>query len=209
MVPKICLLINLHLSCFYYELKLKQSTEFVICWKSKGLYKSKLLPLHCSFLPNITFWVLFWVPNSIQFINTRLVVEKNNYAAKNVNAYIAYDLDNWPKISLINFTLKNCLFGATNMVKNYDKEKCVYSGYGIAFDGKCSWSFGNGFAKNVVVFGVDNSSSSHTDNCKNSCFVLGEGDTFGIHGSFRAPEKSLVLILVKQSKILLQFALHS
>ena len=76
----------------------------------------------------------------------------------------------------------------------------MYSGYGIAFDGKCSWSFGNVFAKNVVVFGVDNSSSSHTDNCKNNCFVLGEGDTFGIHGSFRAPEKSLVLILVKQKQ---------
>ena len=28
--------------------------------------------------------------------------------------------------------------------------------------------------------------------------VSGEGDTFGINGSFDAPEKSLVLILVKQ-----------
>ena len=43
----------------------------------------------------------------------------------------------------------------------------MYSGYGIAFDGKGLLSFGNDFARNVVIFDVDNSSSSHTDNCKN------------------------------------------
>ena len=35
-----------------------------------------------------------------------------------------------------------------------------------------------------VNFGVDNSSSSHTDNCKNNFLVLGEGPTYGINGSF-------------------------
>ena len=29
---------------------------------------------------------------------------------------------------------KNCLFGATNIVENSDKEKYVYSGYGITFE---------------------------------------------------------------------------
>ena len=47
-------------------------------------------------------------------------------------------------------------------MKNSDEEKFVYSGYGILFDGKGSWSFGNDYAKNVVNFGVDNSSSSYT-----------------------------------------------
>ena len=32
--------------------------------------------------------------------------------------------------------LDTCLFGATNVVKNSDKEKYVYGGYGIAFGGK-------------------------------------------------------------------------
>ena len=36
---------------------------------------------------------------------------------------------------------------------------------------------------NVVIFGVDNSSSSHADNLKNNFLVLGEGDTFCINGS--------------------------
>ena len=46
-------------------------------------------------------------------------VEENNYLTK-----IA-----WPKIPLRNFTLKNCSFRATYIVKNGDKEKYVYSGY--------------------------------------------------------------------------------
>ena len=35
-----------------------------------------------------------------------------------------------------------------------------------------SWSFGNGFARNVVTFDVDYSSSSHADNCKNNFWLL-------------------------------------
>ena len=42
-----------------------------------------------------------------------------------------------------NFTLKNSLFGATNTVKNNVKDKFVYSGYGIAFNGAGEWSFTN------------------------------------------------------------------
>ena len=56
------------------------------------------------------------------------------------------------------------MFGATIITKTNDKENYVYSGYGIAFDGKAFWSFGNGYARNVVIFGVDTSSSSHIDN---------------------------------------------
>ena len=36
----------------------------------------------------------------------------------------------------------------------------MYGGYGIAFDGVGLWNFGNEFAKNVVIFGVDSSSLS-------------------------------------------------
>ena len=67
----------------------------------------------------------------------------------------------------------------------------MYSGYRIAFDGKGSWSFNDDFARNVIVFGVDNSSSSHTDNLKNEFLILGEGNTFGINGSFGAHEKKI------------------
>ena len=49
--------------------------------------------------------------------------------------------------------------------------------------------FVNDSASNVVIFGADNSSSSHADNYKNDCLVLEEGDDFGIFGSFSAAEK--------------------
>ena len=42
-------------------------------------------------------------------------------------------------------------------------------------------SFGYGFARNVVIFGVDNTSSSHTDNQKNIFLALSEGQTEGIN----------------------------
>ena len=68
-------------------------------------------------------------------------------------------MDAWPRNSTTNFKFKNCLFAATNIVKNSDKEKYVYRGYRITFDSAGSWSFYNNFARNVIIFGVDNSSS--------------------------------------------------
>ena len=78
------------------------------------------------------------------------------------------------------------------------KKKYVYSRYGIIIDSAGSWNFGNDFARNVIIFGVDNSSSSHSDNCKNMFLILGEGPTFWINGSFGSPKKRLKLILLKQ-----------
>ena len=77
-----------------------------------------------------------------------------------------------------------------NIVKNNEKEKWLDIGYEIAFDGACSWNLNNEFAKSFVIFGVDNSSSSHTDNRKNNFLVLGEGAIYGINGSFGSPVKS-------------------
>ena len=81
----------------------------------------------------------------------------------------------------------------TNIVKNNDKEKRVYSGSGITFDGACSWNFGNDFAKNVVIFVADNSSSSHANSCKNNFLLLGEGPSDGINGSFGSLEKTFCI----------------
>ena len=82
------------------------------------------------------------------------------------------------------------MFRATNIVKNNDETKYVYSigGYGITFDGAGSWNFVNGFARNVVIFGFDNSSSSHTENLKNNFLVLGERPTDDISGSLATAE---------------------
>ena len=90
--------------------------------------------------------------------------------SKIANVYIAYDLDAWPR-NHSNSKLKNCLFEAIYVLKNSDIEKYAYSGYGITFDSVGSWSFGNDFDRNVVIFYVDNSLS------------------YAINESFGSPEK--------------------
>ena len=77
----------------------------------------------------------------------------------------------------------------TSVVKDSDKERYVYSGYGITFDSAGSCSFDNNIARNVTIFGVDNSPLFHADSRKNNFLVLGEGPPFGINGSFGSAEK--------------------
>ena len=45
-----------------------------------------------------------------------------------------------------------------------NKSEYGYSSYGITFDRAGSWNFDNDFARNVVIFGVNNSSLSRGDN---------------------------------------------
>ena len=81
-----------------------------------------------------------------------------------LNLYIVYELNDWPPISII--STKKCSFSTAVLVRNAVKCKCTYNGWGMAFHGEGPWSFGNDFAGNVVLFSVDNSSSSYTDNWK-------------------------------------------
>ena len=78
--------------------------------------------------------------------------------------------------------------------KNVNKPKLnttwVCSGIGL-------WNFGNEFAKDIVILGVDNSSSCHTNNRKNNLLALGERLVVLMEALVRQ-RKSLVLTLVKQ-----------
>ena len=103
-----------------------------------------------------------------------------------LNIYIAYELgassshNNDP-------TLKNCLFGAVTLTKNADIDKYGYSGYGIGFDRRSSFSFpGGGFGQNVLIFGVDMSFSTRIDNKKKDILVLGMGPTQGLEHTLTA-----------------------
>ena len=60
------------------------------------------------------------------------------------------------------------------MTKNADIDRYKYSGYGIGFDRYGSFSFlGIGLGRNVIIFGVDMSSSVHMDNNKKRYFDFG------------------------------------
>ena len=108
---------------------------------------------------------------------------------KIVNIYIVYDLES----NLNNFdpTLENCLFGAIKLTKNSDINKYIYSGYGLGFGSKGTFSHpdGTSFGQNVLIFGVDMSSSVHASNRTNNILVLGKDFTQGISGTTIYAEK--------------------
>ena len=163
------------------ELRKEKGTDYALSWKSKGVFNSKLRQSYTAFL------------NSIKHSEYRigkkldknpLTIKQNSYLTKIINVYIVYDLDAWQRNPTGNFKFKNCLFGAA----------FAYSGYGIVLASTGSWSFNNDFAKNVIIFGVDNSSSSYSD-----FLILGEGPTCGINGSFESPEKESSINFTKAS----------
>ena len=93
------------------------------------------------------------------------------------------------KIPVNDFKFKKCLVGATNIRKNSEKSRFVYTGNWIACDSESTWDFGYDFATNGTIFGVYNSWSSHADNRINNFLVLGEGPTYDIKESFCEAEK--------------------
>ena len=85
---------------------------------------------------------------------------------KAVNICIVYELAESSSHS-DDPTLKNCLFGAATLTKNADIDKYRYSGYGIGFDRRSTFSFpGAGFGQNVLISGAGMSSSANIDNKK-------------------------------------------
>ena len=73
------------------------------------------------------------------------------------------------------------------MPKNADIDKYKYSGYGIGFNRHGSFSFpGTGLGKNVIIFGVDMSSSTKIDNRKKYILILGKTPTQGLEHTLSA-----------------------
>ena len=79
-----------------------------------------------------------------------------------------------------NFILGNSLFGAVKLTKNADPDKHKYRGYGIGFNSRSQFSWTDGSVeKNIIIFGIDNSSSVHIGGRKRK-LVLGEGTIQGL-----------------------------
>ena len=83
--------------------------------------------------------------------------------------------------------------GTVRLVRIAIKYKFPYNDWGITFDWDVSWSFNNDFARNIVIFGVDKSTSFYTDNGNNNFLVLGKGPIQGINDYTGAAEKKIVL----------------
>ena len=84
-----------------------------------------------------------------------------------VNIYIVYEINKKDNTVISDPTLENCLFGAVTLTKHVNIDKYGYSGYGIGFDRKGSFSFSNGgYGQNVLTFGADMTTFIHIDNKK-------------------------------------------
>ena len=143
------------------------NTNYISSWKSKGLSAEGIKPPTTSdnsLTPELSY---YGTKTRVKFTGSCLKQPKSSYThEKVVNIYNVYELgastsqDNDP-------TLKYCLFGAVTLTKNANIGKYRYSGYGIGFDRRSSFSFpSGGFGQNILIFGVDMSSSAHIDNKK-------------------------------------------
>ena len=99
-----------------------------------------------------------------------------------VNIYIVHEISKNYNISSYP-VLENCLFGAVSLTKHVDINRYKYSGYGIGFDRKGEFSFGNGFARNVIILGADMSSSVHANNRIKNILVLGKDFVQGLENT--------------------------
>ena len=76
---------------------------------------------------------------------------------------------------------KKLFVSSVSLNKNADIDKYSYSGYGIGFDRKSTFSFPNGrFGQDVINFGIDMTSSAHVDNKKKYILILGKGPAQGL-----------------------------
>ena len=144
------------------QLQKGKGVDYILSWKSKGSFSFTISTQHSHFLFRLNF---FDYKIGIEFDGDHFVVEQIIYTTKIVNVYIVYELDKRPKIFLNNFKLKNCLFDTSNTTKIVIKVNGCILAYQV-HDGAGSRTSGNDFARNVVIFGVDNGSLSYSDNRK-------------------------------------------
>ena len=91
------------------------------------------------------------------------------------------------------------------MKKNpHNIDKYRYSGYGIGFDRRSSFSFpGIEFRQNVLIFEAEMSSSAHIDNKKKDLLVLGIGLTQGLEHTLTAEKMYSINFTVTKKKLCL------
>ena len=151
----------------YRSFKVITNTDYVSSWKFMGLSAETIKPPTTSdnsLTPPLNY---YGTKTRVKFTGSCLKQSKISYThGKIVNIYIVYELGA-SSSHVIDPSLKNCLFGTVTLTKNADIDKYGYSGYGIGFDSRGSFSFpGGGYGQNVLIFGVDMSFSTNIDNKK-------------------------------------------
>ena len=171
------------------------NSDYVLSWTSKGLSNESITP---SSAPNN------FVSPSLNYLSTKIRVKFNGSCLKQdkttythgkiVIIYIVYEINKKDNTIISDPTLGNCLFGAVTLTKNVNVDRYGYSGYGIEFDRKGSFSFSDGgYDQNVLIFGVDMRFSAHIDNKKKDILVLGLSPTQELEQTLTAEKRYSIL----------------
>ena len=129
--------------------------DLVLSWRCKGISNESIKPPTTSnygLNPKLSY---YGTKARIQYIRSCLKQPFFTFTHKKVvNICIVYKLGA-SSSHTSDPTIKNCLFGAVTLTKNADIEKYRYSGYGIGFNRRSSFSFpGGGFGQNVTINGL-------------------------------------------------------
>ena len=126
------------------------------------------------------------------------------YHGKLVNIYLDYEINKTGNTRSSDPTLENCLFGAVTLTKNADIDKYKFLGMVLGLVGKEFFSFPDtGLGRNVIIFGVDMSSSTKIDNRKRDILILGKGPTQGLEHTLSAENIYSVNFTEKDEKLYL------
>ena len=149
--------------------------DYASSWKSKGLSAKCVKPPTASnnrLYPQLSY---YGVKTKVELDGICLKQDKVTFNhEKTVSIYTVYEII---KVTNINgnrnsdLTIQNALFRAVSLTQKADIDKYKYSWYGIGFDRRSLFSYPNGGnGQNVIIFGVDMSSSMKIDNKKKRYF---------------------------------------
>ena len=110
--------------------KTDNNSAYVSEWKSKGLSNEGIKSPKVgnnNLSPQINYYEH----------HLRVIFSGSKISSSNINDYL----------------LQNCLLGSVTLTRNADIDNYKYSGYGIGFDRKGSFSSSGGeFGQNVIIF---------------------------------------------------------
>ena len=189
----------------YFKLNLVVGViDRVLSWQSKGISNESIKQPTTSnntLNPRLSYND---TKIKVQFTGNCLKQPKFTFTDKKVvNIYIVYELGS-SSSNVNDPRIKNCLFDAVTLSKNADIEKYKYSGYGIEFERRSSFSFpSGGFGQNVLIFGADVSTSAHIDNKKKDILVLGRGPTQELESTLTTEKMYSVNFTITKKKFCL------
>ena len=167
--------------------------DYVLSWKSKGISNESMRPPTTSdncLNPELNY---YGTKTRVKFTKSCLKQSSHIVTHKKIeHIYIFYELG------------ASSSYVSVTSTKNADIEKYKYSGYGIGFDRRSSYSFpSGGFGQNVLIFGAYISSSIRIDNKGKDMLVLGKGPTQGLESTLTAEKMYSINFTVTKKKFCL------